>query len=296
MRWSGFPFSKKLYSLLCRSFKNSSPLFLRTIPAFLGGFFFASLIFILGSRLSIATTNKFSDVKEGDFFYQSVGRISDKGIINGYKDGTFRPFVKVSRGEMAVIVDLMDKQLNSKMAEMGGEIFSLEERLKELESKTGSTGEAEPQDNNEDITNDNLEGYRVVKRVGVDLASPKDLMDGFQVYEDQVQNFSVQIPKSYFWKNFSDKKSGEGYLWYLSYGPESFENIPDNEIGAKTSLSIAIINSTNKKNNFIFIREKDTHLKVKIYIRIDDTRTFLIEGKEEDLGVLEKIINSLQVK
>jgi hypothetical protein len=46
----------------------------------------------------------FSDVPPGSPFYQYVQTLVCRGIINGYPDGTFRPGVDVTRGQLAKIV------------------------------------------------------------------------------------------------------------------------------------------------------------------------------------------------
>ena len=42
---------------------------------------------------------KFTDVKESNWFYQAVKWATEQGIINGYKDGTFKPNQPMTRAE-----------------------------------------------------------------------------------------------------------------------------------------------------------------------------------------------------
>jgi hypothetical protein len=46
----------------------------------------------------------FSDVPADNTFYSSVRCLACRGIISGYADGTFRPNVQVTRGQLAKIV------------------------------------------------------------------------------------------------------------------------------------------------------------------------------------------------
>ncbi len=51
-----------------------------------------------------ARAASFSDVGAGDWFYQAVGELSDAGVINGFSDGTFRPYQTVTRAQFAAMV------------------------------------------------------------------------------------------------------------------------------------------------------------------------------------------------
>jgi hypothetical protein len=50
------------------------------------------------------TESIFSDVNQEDWFYEAVMTMNRYGIINGYPDGTFKPFDPVSREEFATIM------------------------------------------------------------------------------------------------------------------------------------------------------------------------------------------------
>ncbi len=54
-------------------------------------------------------TNNFSDVPEGQWYTNTVGYMSQEGIIKGYEDGTFRPNAPVTRAEFAAIASRFDK-------------------------------------------------------------------------------------------------------------------------------------------------------------------------------------------
>ncbi|PIQ79801.1 hypothetical protein COV81_00790 [Candidatus Peregrinibacteria bacterium CG11_big_fil_rev_8_21_14_0_20_41_10] len=54
---------------------------------------------------TFAATIKFSDVAENMWYTNAVERLSQKGIITGYADGTFGPNKNVNRAELAVMLD-----------------------------------------------------------------------------------------------------------------------------------------------------------------------------------------------
>jgi hypothetical protein len=58
---------------------------------------------ILKLNLDFPGTQKFSDVKEGEWYYEYVQAIARTGLFVGDGDGSFRPNDPISRGEMAVV-------------------------------------------------------------------------------------------------------------------------------------------------------------------------------------------------
>ncbi|MBP5655079.1 MAG: S-layer homology domain-containing protein [Clostridiales bacterium] len=58
--------------------------------------------------------NPFSDVKSKDYFYNAVIWASDKKIVAGYKDGTFKPSEKCLRRQMVTFLYKYDKNVNAK--------------------------------------------------------------------------------------------------------------------------------------------------------------------------------------
>ena len=50
------------------------------------------------------TIDKFIDVLANHWAANSIGRLADKGIVNGYSDGTYRPNNKITREEAAAII------------------------------------------------------------------------------------------------------------------------------------------------------------------------------------------------
>ncbi|MBO4579523.1 MAG: S-layer homology domain-containing protein [Clostridiales bacterium] len=59
-------------------------------------------------------TNKFKDVKTKDYFYKATLWASEKGILAGYSDGTFRPNGKCLRRQMVTFLYKYDKYVNGK--------------------------------------------------------------------------------------------------------------------------------------------------------------------------------------
>ena len=59
-------------------------------------------------------TNKFTDVKEKDYFYKATLWASEKGILAGYSDGTFRPNGDCLRRQMVTFLYKYDKFVNGK--------------------------------------------------------------------------------------------------------------------------------------------------------------------------------------
>lgn len=53
--------------------------------------------------------NGFSDVSKNDWSYQYITKLAQRGIINGYADGTFKPKNSITRAEIAVLLKNMYK-------------------------------------------------------------------------------------------------------------------------------------------------------------------------------------------
>ena len=47
---------------------------------------------------------KFKDVPETHWAYKAIEELADKGIINGYEDGTFKPDEFITRAEVATLI------------------------------------------------------------------------------------------------------------------------------------------------------------------------------------------------
>ncbi|WP_096550471.1 S-layer homology domain-containing protein [Ureibacillus thermosphaericus] len=51
-----------------------------------------------------AEAASFPDVKSSDYFNEAVKSLTDRGIIKGFPDGTFKPYQNVTRGQAAKII------------------------------------------------------------------------------------------------------------------------------------------------------------------------------------------------
>ncbi len=62
------------------------------------------VIFLCIIFSSFASAADFSDVPSDSEYYDAISHLADKGIINGYSDGTFRPSGHITRAESAAII------------------------------------------------------------------------------------------------------------------------------------------------------------------------------------------------
>lgn len=61
---------------------------------------------IIGSiGTAFALSQLFSDVPENEWYANAINSLSEKEIVVGYEDGTFRPANNINRAELAVILD-----------------------------------------------------------------------------------------------------------------------------------------------------------------------------------------------
>lgn len=75
---------------------------------------------LLGSTAAFAASKIFSDVPSDAWYADAANSLSDKGIIVGYKDGTFGPTNNVNRAELAVMLDRLIEYMET------GEVSSSE--------------------------------------------------------------------------------------------------------------------------------------------------------------------------
>ena len=69
-----------------------------------------SIIMSLIGTAAVSAESEFIDIYSGDACYDSVVRLGELGIINGYEDGSFRPDNEVTRAEFCkIIVAMMNK-------------------------------------------------------------------------------------------------------------------------------------------------------------------------------------------
>ena len=69
---------------------------------------------LAGSPEPKSTKNNFSDVKTGDYFYKATLWASEKKILAGYDDGTFRPDSNCLRRQMVTFLYKYDKFVNNR--------------------------------------------------------------------------------------------------------------------------------------------------------------------------------------
>ncbi len=110
----------------------------------------------LAAGASAYAANPFSDVSTSDWAYQAISDLSDRGLVDGYPDGTFKGQQNITRYEVAQIVArLMAKedQMNAETravidrlaSEYSAELQNLGVRVGNLEKKVGNivwTGDA----------------------------------------------------------------------------------------------------------------------------------------------------------
>ncbi len=53
---------------------------------------------------NVENSSKFTDVNASDWYFKYVSNLTQKGIINGYSDGTFKPNANITRAEMVALV------------------------------------------------------------------------------------------------------------------------------------------------------------------------------------------------
>lgn len=63
----------------------------------------AALALSLGAPARAAAPG-YSDVKEGDWFYEAVGTVAERGLMTGAPDGTFRPEANVTRATVVTVL------------------------------------------------------------------------------------------------------------------------------------------------------------------------------------------------
>ncbi len=65
---------------------------------------FMMMLIVISLLLTPAYAVSFSDVPQTHWAYTYINELSDKGIINGYQDGTYKPEKNVTRGEFFKLI------------------------------------------------------------------------------------------------------------------------------------------------------------------------------------------------
>ena len=106
--------------------------------------------FFAGAAMTASAANPFSDVESNSWAYEAVASLSDRNIIEGYLDGTFRGNKHITRYELAQITARLLAKKDSLTAEQqsivdklsreyANDLSNLGVRISELEKKTGKT-------------------------------------------------------------------------------------------------------------------------------------------------------------
>jgi len=106
--------------------------------------------FFAGAAITASAANPFSDVESSSWAYEAVASLSDRNIIEGYPDGTFRGNKHITRYELAQITARLLAKKDSLTAEQqsivdklsreyANDLSNLGVRISELEKKTGKT-------------------------------------------------------------------------------------------------------------------------------------------------------------
>lgn len=110
----------------------------------------AACAFFAGAAMTASAANPFSDVESDSWAYEAVASLSDRNIIEGYPDGTFRGNKHITRYELAQITARLLAKKDSLTAEQqsivdklsreyANDLSNLGVRISELEKKTGKT-------------------------------------------------------------------------------------------------------------------------------------------------------------
>ena len=106
--------------------------------------------FFAGAAMTASAANPFSDIESDSWAYEAVASLSDRNIIEGYPDGTFRGNKHITRYELAQITARLLAKKDSLTAEQqsivdklsreyANDLSNLGVRISELEKKTGKT-------------------------------------------------------------------------------------------------------------------------------------------------------------
>jgi hypothetical protein len=71
------------------------------------------LLGLILSSTTVVSAKEYSDVEDTSSYYKAVAEFSNRGILEGYPDGTFKPAKAISRAEaLKVILKAFNKELN----------------------------------------------------------------------------------------------------------------------------------------------------------------------------------------
>lgn len=172
------------------------------------------LSLLLGTTLltpQIASAKTFKDVKTSDWHYNVVNELSDKGIISGYEDGTFKPQRPVTYSEF---LTLLNNAIGTKQApDYTNPTQWYKPTFDYLQNKGVITNIANP---NAEITRNEMAKYlslglEKLKNQKPNTTAPTNLKDFNSIpaeYKDYVANtVNAGLVKGDEFQNFNGSKS-----------------------------------------------------------------------------------------
>ncbi len=266
-----------IFFVVCIIFlKHLTSCFMKT-KFFIMGFLSAVAILSLSSVVSAGReySRSFNDVKEDEWYYSAVMELSEEGLLSGYSDGSFGVGRNITREEAAKLFYLTNLRISKLEAKLSGSSVVDEED----DSNDESVSESEEEENVSDDANDEEE--QIVLHITNDLNAVASLPSGYSVFEETLKKFKVFYPSVYFWNNsIGESKKAQGYLWYVEFSKDDFSTEEDPEVNFVVSIvEPSKINSDRE---------------VLIFVKRDDTTSFLVEGDLEDMKDLQKIAVSFK--
>ena len=157
-----------------------------------GVFIFTFLLF----SSTFVFAGSFTDLPENHWSYWYVEDLVSRGIINGYKDGTFRPSNQITRGEfLKLLISSYDENNNIKSSASGEEHW------------------AKPYFD-EAINN----GYMYIENKGRDLDEKINRLEVVMVLEPFCQKYKISNPEKTQVPNFNDTSNlGDLEIEKLNY-------------------------------------------------------------------------------
>ncbi len=78
-----------------------------------------TMLYRVEGQPTVSATNKFTDVKNGDYFYDAVRWAANNGIVNGTTATTFSPNTNITRQDLATILYRYVKEYKGQTASLG---------------------------------------------------------------------------------------------------------------------------------------------------------------------------------
>lgn len=160
---------------------------------------FASLVMSsIGSAVLAQESAPFLDVLPSDPYAESIAKLKEDGIIQGFPDETFRGREVVTRSELAVVVARMMKFFELSLPEG----VTLRELSAEEKSSIGITSTLEAMDALE------ARGVEVNSKLLVDQNRAADVQDVTSLMTSAMKSLIIKINPSEFEEGDSDSHEG----------------------------------------------------------------------------------------